>query len=74
MWKGKIYLYSYNTQLDSHDCVALLPDGTLILSLTHESNLRVPINFTKKTSKTIGFTKYGLQRFILILIVLFKNT
>ena len=57
---GEIYLLSYNTYLDCHDCVCLLPNGQLILNLTHSNYERIPFEFCKKTKKSDGFLKYGL--------------
>ncbi|XP_046552878.1 ribonuclease P protein subunit p40-like [Haliotis rubra] len=35
--KGCMYFLSHDTQLDVHDCVALLPSGTLVLNVTKDT-------------------------------------
>ena len=34
---GKVHALSYGTSIDSNDCVAILPTGTLILNLTKDT-------------------------------------
>lgn len=57
--KGEIYLLSYNTRLDCHDCVCLLPNSNLILHVEESTFDKIPRNFAKKTCKSTGYTKYG---------------
>lgn len=61
---GTFCLLSYNTGLDLHDCVCLLPTGKLILHLLESTYEKIPVNFNKKTSKSTGFTKYGMCFFV----------
>lgn len=37
MKRGKVHALSYGTSIDSNDCVAILPTGTLILNLTKDT-------------------------------------
>ena len=55
----EIYLLSYDTQLDSHDCVCLLPNGNMILNLNESTYERIPINYKSKSPKSLGYLKYG---------------
>jgi len=45
------------------NCVSLLPTGRLILNLTQSTYEKIPIEFSRKTSKFTGFVKYGNQLF-----------
>jgi hypothetical protein len=59
LFTGEIYLLSYNTKLDCHDCVCLLPNGNLVLHVEKSTYDQIPKKFNRITCKSTGFSKYG---------------
>ncbi len=52
-------MHSYDTQLDSHDCACLLPNGNINLNLTQATYERIPIKYKTKSPKSLGYLKFG---------------
>lgn len=57
---GSLYLHSFNTKLDCDDCVCLLPNGDLVMNVTHSTNQKIPVEWVKKSVKSSGYHKYGI--------------
>ncbi|GFN74361.1 ribonuclease p protein subunit p40 [Plakobranchus ocellatus] len=58
---GLIYMLSANTQLDTHDCVAVTPDGWLILHLTKDTYHELGLEATKQTHQQKNSDTYVVK-------------
>ncbi|KAK3709787.1 hypothetical protein RRG08_028819 [Elysia crispata] len=47
--RGSIHMLSANTRLDTHDCVAVIPSGWLILHLTKDTYIELGLEASKQT-------------------------
>ncbi|RUS80583.1 hypothetical protein EGW08_011638, partial [Elysia chlorotica] len=59
--KGSIYMLSANTRLDTHDCVAVIPSGWLVLYLTKDTYNELGLEACKQTHQQKSNDKYVVK-------------